>query len=351
MCTKLMTMHPWFREYLLRGAALVGLATSVLLLAEYQSDAPLLCGIEGGCGAVRRSAFAFPLGVPLPVLGVLYFAAIVAASGLRPLRRLLSPLALLGAAGAVALLAIQAFVIGEFCRLCIIVDTSSLLIGGLALSLRGTMPPARPQPWSAITTVLGASVVALTVAGPWWYHTVHADAVELNMTRVELPPEIAREQRPGVVTIVEFLDFHCPACRAQHEQLKPVLAAYGDQVRLVIKHMPLPVHAKAIDAARGYVCAEEQGVTRPMADALFAASHAITADVLRIATELQLDLDRFKRCLGADATARRIAQDRAMARELEVQGLPTYFIGDERFYGVHSASVISASIERARRRQ
>lgn len=49
------------------------------------------------------------------------------------------------------------------------------------------------------------------------------------------------------VTIVEFLDPECEACRAMHVEVKKLLAEYKDRVRLVIRYMPF--HQNSLYAA------------------------------------------------------------------------------------------------------
>src|SRR5438132_525709 len=57
-------------------SAIVGAGVSAYLLVEYLNDRGGICLTGGGCDAVRASAFAYPLGIPMPLFGVaFYFAA------------------------------------------------------------------------------------------------------------------------------------------------------------------------------------------------------------------------------------------------------------------------------------
>ncbi|HTM45337.1 MAG TPA: thioredoxin domain-containing protein, partial [Polyangiaceae bacterium] len=52
------------------------------------------------------------------------------------------------------------------------------------------------------------------------------------------------------VTIVAFLDFQCPFCRASHPTLNALLQKYGPaKLRFVFKHYPLPSHEGGVAAA------------------------------------------------------------------------------------------------------
>jgi len=60
------------------------------------------------------------------------------------------------------------------------------------------------------------------------------------------------------VTVVEFSDYECPACRATHEVVKQVRAAYGNRVQWIYKEYPLKRHKDAFKAAEASHCAEDQ---------------------------------------------------------------------------------------------
>ena len=54
--------------------ALLGLIVSGYLLFEYVSGGPILCGVNSsGCDTVRNSPYAYFLGIPTPLFGVLFY--------------------------------------------------------------------------------------------------------------------------------------------------------------------------------------------------------------------------------------------------------------------------------------
>ena len=85
----------------------------------------------------------------------------------------------------------------------------------------------------------------------------------------------------AAVTIVEFSDFQCPYCKQANTTLKQALAGYGNNVRLVFKHMPLPNHPQAFKAAQAAVCAGEQGKFWEYQDSLFEHSSDLSTDALK----------------------------------------------------------------------
>jgi protein-disulfide isomerase len=163
----------------------------------------------------------------------------------------------------------------------------------------------------------------------------------------DLPEPIAREQKPGWVTIVEFLDFECPFCRRLHVALEEVI---HDQpkVRVVRKMMPLRGHKHARPAAEAWCCADAAGKGDEMADNLMRRESIDAEGCARAAAEIGLDAEAFKACLASDLPARRIAADEADAELAQVDGLPTYWIGQTRYVGAASPEVLRQRIVAAR---
>ena len=73
-----------------------------------------------------------------------------------------------------------------------------------------------------------------------------------QVRKVDLPDDVkdfSRGAKNAKVTIVEFSDFQCPFCSRAEPTLAEVVKTYGDKVRLVWKHEPLPFHNRAEPAA------------------------------------------------------------------------------------------------------
>jgi protein-disulfide isomerase len=161
--------------------------------------------------------------------------------------------------------------------------------------------------------------------------------------------EIARTPR-GQATIVEYVDFECPFCRRLDEVLAPVLAKHPGRVRVVRKHVPLvKIHPHADAAARAAVCAEAQSKGDAMAEALFRAPPQELTDEgdLKLATQLALDPEAFRACLGEPRTARRVDADGTEFDAIGGDGVPLLFIGRERLDGLQDAATLEAAIGRA----
>ena len=321
-------------------AAIAGLGASLASLYDYLGPAPAFCA-EGGCATVRASAWAHPLGIPMPVLGIAFFGVMIALCFLdRP--RVRVALAATGAAWAVALIALQAFVIHAWCKLCMIADPAAILVGIAVLAGAKTLRFTWPR---ALAVVPGAAacVLALRLVGV----SGHAPPPVIPPGT---PAFVVSAQKPGVVTIVELVDFECPFCRALAPKLTEALQATTVPVRVVRKMVPLPMHPHAMPAALAWCCAEAQGKGDAMADALFAApvDDLTPEGCEKIAQRVGCDLDRYRRDLPA--MVGKVAADMLDARGGDVRSLPTVFVGTERLVGAnHSTADLVAAVEHASR--
>jgi uncharacterized membrane protein/predicted DsbA family dithiol-disulfide isomerase len=319
--------------------ALVGLGASIASMVDYFSPVPTFCS-EGGCELVQSSAWARPLGIPLPLLGIAYFAT-MSALAFWPRRRLRLALAALGGAIGVGLILIQAISIGAWCKLCLVVDPAAIAGAIVVLAGAGTLRPT----WPNIAATVPAAALVVLALGLY----SHRDQPLLAAASEALPAAIAKEQRPGAVTIVEFVDFECPFCRALDKKLTAAIERTKRPLRIVRKMVPLPTHTYAIPAAMAWSAADAQGKGDEMAKALFAAppEQLTPAGCEAIAVRLGCDVTKYRETFASAELRARIEQDMADFRESGLRGLPTVFIGAHKFQGSdHTTETLLAAIER-----
>ncbi|HEY8073015.1 MAG TPA: vitamin K epoxide reductase family protein, partial [Labilithrix sp.] len=235
------------------AACAAALAASASLLVDYVRPAPVFCGDGGGCGLVKKTVFAYPFGIPMPVFGLVGMLAIAMLALVPGRRARLAQAALAGVGAVVAamLLVVQALM-HTICPFCAVTDGSAIVICALSILrlYREWDPPANRHQVFA-----GSALAMLAVLGP----------MALGFGRKPKPPPIGvpdivraeMEKSPsGVITVIDFADYECPFCRATHEKLAPVLAQNKDHVRIVRKNVPLRMHPHATDMARTACCAE-----------------------------------------------------------------------------------------------
>ncbi len=136
--------------------SLLGFSDAVYLtVLHYQGRSPA-CSIVIGCGQVTGSKFALIMGVPVALLGAIYYLIILVLSLLyldtenKKFLRLLSTLTAAGLFASLYFIFLQLFVIKYICLYCMLSATTStlLFIGGMTY-LRNEKQPA-PNPASLV---------------------------------------------------------------------------------------------------------------------------------------------------------------------------------------------------------
>src|SRR5262245_167694 len=129
------------------------------------------------------------------------------------------------------------------------------------------------------------------------------------------------------LAIVEFSDFQCPFCRRVNPTLAQIEKEYGDKVRVVFKHLPLEMHAKAPAAHAAAEAAHQQGKFWEMHDLIFGNQEAMSPEkYVEYAKQLNLDVARFERDVASAQVKARIDADSAEAERLGVTGTPAFFV-------------------------
>jgi len=138
------------------------------------------------------------------------------------------------------------------------------------------------------------------------------------------------------VTLVEYGDYECPYCRAAMPIVQELQQLFGDQLRFVFRHFPLPaLHPHAQHAAEAAEAAAAQGRFFEMHTALFEHQDALEDDhLVQYAADLDLDTARFRRDLDAHAHAGRVREDIQSGLDSGVRGTPTFYIQEVRYDGL-----------------
>lgn len=207
------------------------------------------------------------------------------------------------------------------------------------------MQSPRLAAFSLRLLLLGMGVCAVSVpalAAP----PVAAATVAVWRVPVSAGDAIRGDSARAQVTLVEFADYQCPYCSRADATLVVLAKKYGDKLRLVYKHNPLPFHARALPAALAAAAAGRQGKFWEMHDRLMAAPTLLgDADFEAAATSLALDVQRFRRDLVDPALARSIAADQALAASLGADGTPTFYVNGRKLVGAQPLDAFAAIID------
>jgi protein-disulfide isomerase len=176
---------------------------------------------------------------------------------------------------------------------------------------------------------------------------------ETDIYKVPVGGSFAHGPSDALVTIVVFSDFQCPFCGRVVPTLKQLEKTYGDDVRVVFKHQPLPFHREAPLASEYALGAGVQGKFWEMHDKLFENQKALSQDDLdRYVKELGLDLDKIKAYVESGAGKKIIQEDQALARQVGATGTPAFFINGVNVVGAQPyekfKEVVDAELAKAK---
>ncbi len=137
-------------------------------------------------------------------------------------------------------------------------------------------------------------------------------------------PRLGSEKAP--VQVVEFADYECPYCQKVSDDLVRLREQFGDQVSLVYKDYPLPMHPLAARAAEAARCAGVQGKFWEFHDSLFTNKKLQVSDLKQEARALKLDTARFDQCLDSSEQAAVVKKDVLEGQRLGLTGTPSFFV-------------------------
>lgn len=160
--------------------------------------------------------------------------------------------------------------------------------------------------------------------------------------------------RDAKVTIVEFGDFQCPACKSVEPEIKAILDEYKDNpnFNFVFRNFPLDtIHPNAHVSAEAAEAAGAQGKYWEMNHMLYEKQNEWSASLTPIdlfagyAGELGLDVDKFKQAVQQRLYADIINADYKDGEALGVNSTPTFFINGQKQSKVLNRTELKEIIE------
>jgi predicted DsbA family dithiol-disulfide isomerase/CRP-like cAMP-binding protein len=204
----------------------------------------------------------------------------------------------------------------------------------------------------ATVGILAAALVSASIGALFFWLLGRGGSATPRPTQLDPPVDPAVDHLRGSadapLTLVEYGDMECPFCGRATGVVAELRARFGDELRYVFRHLPLPeLHPNAQLAAEAAEAAGAQGAFWPMHDRLFAHQDELEgADLLNHAAALGLDLERFARELGDGTYGQRVRDDVAAAEASGVQGTPTFFVNGVRHEGPASTDALAAALLR-----
>lgn len=232
------------------------------------------------------------------------------------------------------------------------------LDGALTLNGRPYFLPMEPR-WldqAVAVTKEGAQTLVAAGAQPTEIYARHAAVnadlepfghafVDSEVVPVGESPTFGN--RAGEVKVVAFMDFQCPYSKRAAATIAQ-LVANNDEVEIVFKHMPLPFHKQAREAAAISVAAAAQGKFWEMSELLFLNQQRFKDENMdELAAELgnKLKLDVSRLLADRDRAYPVVDADIKLAGELEVRGTPHFFMNGMRISGAQPLQRFEETLE------
>lgn len=196
--------------------------------------------------------------------------------------------------------------------------------------------------WKLMAKILLSIVI---VAGGAWWFLDGRNSFSSTPAKVEEPSDRLaiveddwmKGNKDARVTVIEYLDFECEACRANYPLVKRLSEEYGKEVSFVSRYFPLPGHKNSMTAALAVEAAGKQGKYWEMYDLLFEEQekwgNRTSPDRTifeRYAEQLGLDMERFKRDVDSKEVKDRVTRDRDAGNRLKVNATPTFFLNGKK---------------------
>ena len=187
-----------------------------------------------------------------------------------------------------------------------------------------------------VISILIAALIAF--GGAAWYVSQPVPTTDVAAADSEVTEALVRGHSPilgpeeAPVTIVEFFDPACEACRAFYPVVEDILTDYPDDVRVVLRYAAF--HGEASEQAiKVLEAARMQDVFVPVLEAVLEAQpewathgSAPQASILEIAGGAGLDVEAASSQIMSTSTDGLMNQDRTDIETIGVSQTPTFFV-------------------------
>jgi protein-disulfide isomerase len=183
---------------------------------------------------------------------------------------------------------------------------------------------------------------------------VQVKAEQARLVRMH-SPVIGPQSAP--VTIVEFFDPACEACRAFYPIVKNLLAKYPNDVRLVIRYAPF--HQGSDQVVKLLESAKSQGKYQTVLEAVLAAQPTWAdhgqpniENAFKVAEQAGLDLVKARLDIEKPGVQALLQQDIEDLTSLQVTRTPTFFVNGRSlpsFGPEQLASLVAEEVAKAKK--
>ncbi|MBU1238146.1 thioredoxin domain-containing protein [Myxococcota bacterium] len=192
----------------------------------------------------------------------------------------------------------------------------------------GTQAPVQSNPGETKTPASGPVPCDTLFASHGHCFVPKTDKI-YNVPRGTSPMKGAKHP---LVTIVEFTDFECPACKDfTNNTLASILKQHKDEVGVVFKNYPLSFHKGALKislAAQEVRTQKGDEAFWKFHDVMFKGNDSgITDEWIRSqAKALDLDMSKFDKAMKSRIHQQAISKDMELGKQVGLEGTPWIFV-------------------------
>jgi protein-disulfide isomerase len=154
----------------------------------------------------------------------------------------------------------------------------------------------------------------------------------------------------GDITVVEFMDYRCGYCKKAYPEVENLLSADGN-IRFIVKEFPILGEQSILGsqfAIAAHIVAGDDAY-KSVHDTLMSYNGEITAESLsRLADSLDLDGAAILAKLDDPEVVRRISENRALGKALDISGTPTFVVQNQMVRGYVPAEQLQKMVDQLR---
>lgn len=179
------------------------------------------------------------------------------------------------------------------------------------------------------------TIIILLVAGVFWLASLRkSEPINDNYHPAQ---DWIKGNKEAKVSIVEYSDFQCPACKIYASITKQLFEEFGDNLSITYRHFPLrSVHKNANIAAQAAEAAGIQGKFWEMHDVLFEKQEDWSQEAnpidkfIEYATGLGINKEQFRSDISSDVVKRKVDESYQAGLALKLNSTPTFFLNGEK---------------------
>jgi protein-disulfide isomerase len=386
---------------ILKNILLTGMVGWIASLYSQWHSAKVHAGVDIGeafcnisekvnCDTVALSRFSMVGPVPVPILGLAYFAIVtlLAMRALKQLRegsvgeltrKLLFFAGVVGVVTSLIFALISFTKIGALCLVCLVIYFLSFSNFYFSRKLyKASEGRTVKEKFSALVVLL---YVVAALAQYAFYPLANFAATNGQMSggAESVPAEILKEAKEDFseassfvipeqnspsfgatdakVTVVEFSDFQCPHCAHNHEHMPPAIESFGGKVRMIYKNFPLDTacnsagaHKNACYEAYAARCVfKKKGLSgfKAMQDYLFKSAETFSKEGVEnfVSNDLGVTEADLRSCVDSTEIRQEIKDEIDLGKSLGIEGTPSIFVNGKLFKQGANTGILKAIIK------